>query len=404
MKPQGGGFAGVRTALELNEYLRDNDEYEITLVDKRDYHLYNPGLYEAATAEHDLVQARKVKKTVAIPHAKIFRNTKVKVFKAYVDNVDLEDGLVVTDSRILNYTYLVVALGSVPDFYGIPSLEKYGFTLKSLEDAIMIRNRVEDIVTKKGAGRIIVGGGGFAGAEFAGELHNLVKHECQFHGKDPRHFEIMIVEGGTGLIPALPPNVTKMAGDRLSAMGIQMRFSTLITEAGGSFVVLNNKEKLDCDLLVWTGGVRSTRMPGHSDVERDKKDRLLTTNFLNLKKMPNVFVCGDNLGFIDPATKRPLPQTAQEAIRQAKTVSRNIFRMIKKQQVLPYMPGVSEYVIPVTGKYSIFYSASKNLVIQGVLGWIIRRFADLRYFLGILPLGTALRFWMFENKIFIKND
>jgi NADH dehydrogenase len=276
--------------------------------------------------------------------------------------------------------------------------------LKSLEDAIMIRNRVEDIVTKKGAGRIIVGGGGYAGAEFAGELHNLVKHECLVHGKDPKNFEIMIVEGGTGLIPALPSNVTKMVGDRLSGLGVQMKFSTLITEAGGSFVVLNNKEKIDCDLLVWTGGVKSTRMPGKSDVERDKKDRLVTTDFLNLKKMPNVFVCGDNLGFVDPATKRPLPQTAQEAIKQAKLVARNIFRMVKKQAILPYVPGVNNYVIPVTGKYSIYYSYSKNLVVQGLLGWLIRRFVDLRYFMSILPFGTALKLWMFENMIFVKND
>jgi NADH dehydrogenase len=398
----GGGFAGVRAALDLNNYLHDSTEYEIILVDRRDYQTFNSGLYEAATTEHRQVEARKVKRTVTIPFSDIFKKTKVSVFKAYIDRIDLTNGQVVTDSKILSYDYLVIAMGSVADFYGIPNLDKHSFTLKSLEDAIMIRNRVEELVIKKDSARIVIGGGGFAGTEFAGELHNLLKHECFEHEKDLSQFKILVVEGGTNFLSGLSQKVSNLIRDRIQSMGIETKFSTLLSEAGKGYVVLNNKDRIDCDLLVWTGGVRSARLPVDVELERDKKDRTTTLTTLNLKNFPRVFIAGDNNGFVDPATKKPVPQTAQEAINQGKYVAKNIYRTIKGKQLLSYHPGPLRYVIPVTGKYAIMYSP--NLIISGFSGWLVRKAADLRYFLSILPLFTALKFWLFENKIFMKND
>lgn len=398
----GGGFAGVRVALDLNNYLHDDLDYEIVLVDRKDYQTYYSALYEAATTEHRLVAAKKLKRAVAIPLAEIFGKTRVKVFKAYIDRIDLADGKVVTDSRILSFDYLVVALGSVPDFYGIPNVDKYGFTLKSLEDAIMIRNRIEDLVVKKDSGTIVIGGGGFAGAEFAGEVHNLFKHECQEHQKELSNFKILVVEGGTNFLPGLSEKVSAIVGDRIAAMGIETKFSMLITEAGSGFVVLNNKERVECDLLIWTGGVRSCRLPIEVELDRDKKDRTMVEQPLNLKNYPNVFLAGDNACVIDPKTKKPVAQTAQEGINQGKYVAKNIYRSIKQKLQLSYHPAPIRFVIPVTGKFAVLYTPS--LIISGFPAWLIRKAADLRYFLSILPFFSAIGYWLFENNIFMKND
>ncbi len=392
----------MRAALDLSEYLSGQDDYEIILIDRKDYQLYHSALYEAATTEHGLVEAKKVKKTLTIPFTEIFRRAKVKFFKAYIDRIDFENGQVVTDSRIVYFDYLLIALGSVADFYGIPNLSKYGFTLKSLEDAVMIRNRVEDMVSKKDSGLIVIGGGGFAGVEFAGELHNLLKHKAVHHKKNPDNFRVMVVEGSTGYLSGLPEKVSLLAGKRLSEMGVLSRFSTLVTDAGKDFVVLNNKDQLPCDLLVWTGGVRSCRLPATADLERDKKDRTPTTEFLNLKKFPSVFLAGDNLCFTDPITKKIPAQTAQEAIRQGRHAAKNNFRMIKRKSLLPYHAGPVRFVIPISGKYAILYAP--NLIVTGFFGWVIRRLADLRYFASILGPLRALKFWLLENKIFVKND
>ncbi len=398
----GGGFAGVRAALDLNNYLHDDLEYEIILIDRRDYQTYYSALYEAATTEHGQVEARKVKRTVTIPFSEIFERTRVKVFKGYIDRIDLENGKVVTDSRILSYDYLVIAMGSVADFYGIPDLDKYSFTLKSLEDAIMIRNRIEDLVVKKDSAEIIIGGGGFAGTEFAGEVHNLLKHECQHHGKDLEKYKVTIVEGGTSFLSGLSEKVSGIISDRLTAMGVQAKFSTLITEVGKDHLVLNMKERMECDLLIWTGGVRSCRLPIEVELERDKKDRTAVEATLNLTKYPNVFVLGDNACVIDPKTKKPVAQTAQEAINQAKFGARNIYRSIKDKPLVAYEAGPVRFVIPVTGKFAVLYTPS--LIISGFSGWIIRKAADLRYFMSILPWMNAINYWLFENKIFMKND
>jgi NADH dehydrogenase len=398
----GAGFAGIRAALDLNNYLHDDSEYEIILVDRKDYQTYYSGLYEAATTEHGLVEAKKVKRTVAIALSEIFDRTRVKVFKGYIDHIDLADGKVVTDSRILAFDYLVVAMGSVADFYGIPNLDKYGFTLKSLEDAIMIRNRIEDLVVKKDAGTIVIGGGGFAGAEFAGEVHNLLKHECKHHHKELENFKVMVVEGGTNFLPGLSDKVSQIVSNRIKNMGIETKFSTLITEAGSNYLVLNNKERLDSDLLIWTGGVRSCRLPLDTELDRDKKDRTAVESSLNLKNYRNIFLAGDDACVIDPSTKKPVPQTAQEAINQGKLVAKNIYREIKNKPLLGYIPGKIRFVIPVTGKFAVFYTP--NLIISGFAGWVVRKAADLRYFLTILPVMNAVNYWIFENRIFMKND
>ncbi len=398
----GGGFAGIRAALDLNNYLHDDTEYEIILVDRRDYQTYYSALYEAATTEHGAVEAKKVKRTVTIPFAEIFEKTKVKAFKGYIERIDLLNGKVVTDSRIIPYDYLVIAMGSVADFYGIPNLDKYGFTLKSLEDAIMIRNRIEDLVVKKDSGRIVIGGAGFAGTEFAGEVHNLLKHECAHHNKDLNNFGVLVVEGATNFLSGLSEKVSSILSSRLTGMGIETRFSTLITEAGKDHVVLNIKERVDCDLLIWTGGVRASRLPVEVELERDKKDRTAVEVALNLKNYPRVFLAGDNAGIIDPSTKKPVIQTAQEAINQGKYVAKNIYRMIRDKSLLPYHPVPIRFIIPVSGKFAIFYSP--NLIISGFAGWAVRKAVDLRYFMSILPWLRAVKYWFFENKIFMKND
>ncbi len=398
----GGGFAGVRCALDLNNYLHDDTEYEIILVDRRDYQTYYSALYEAATTEHQLVDAKKLKRTVAIPFSEIFDKTRVKVFKGYIDRIDLENGKVVTDSRIIAFDYLVIGMGSVADFYGIPNLDKYGFTLKSVEDAIMIRNRIEDLIVKKDSGQIVIGGAGFAGTEFAGEVHNLLKHECMHHQKDMNNFKILVVEGSTNFLSGLSEKVSNIIAARMATMKIDTKFSTLVTEAGKDYVVLNNKERIECDLLIWTGGVRSCRLPVEVELERDKKDRTAVELALNLKKYPRVFIAGDNSCVIDQATKKPVPQTAQEAISQGKHAARNIYRMVKDKPLVPYHPIASRFIIPVTGKFAVFYSPS--LIISGFAGWAIRKAADLRYFLSILSITKAISYWLFENKIFMKND
>jgi NADH:ubiquinone reductase (H+-translocating) len=115
-----------------------------------------------------------------------------------------------------------------------------------------------------------------------------------------------------------------------------------------------------------------------------------------------VFIAGDNLCYTDPRTKKLVPQTAQEAIRQGEHVAKNIFRMVEGKEMVPYSQGPTRFIVPASGKFAILYT--QNIVISGFMGWVIRKGADLRYFMSIMPLFKALRYWIFENRMFIKND
>src|SRR6185436_14223356 len=121
----------------------------------------------------------------------------------------------------------------------------------------------------------------------------------------------------------------------------------------------------------------SCRLPIEAELERDKKDRTTVENTLNLKIYPNIFLIGDNAAVLDPQTKKPVAQTAQEAIHQGKYAAKNIYRMIKEKPLLTYHPGPIRFIIPVTGKFAVFYTP--NLIISGFSGWLVRKAADLRY-------------------------
>jgi NADH:ubiquinone reductase (H+-translocating) len=398
----GAGFAGIRAALSLNDLLKDDSGHEIILVDKKDYHLYHCALYEVATTEKAAAEGKKARELATIPLGQIFSRTKVRVFKARVEDIDLDGGMVVTDSKILNYNYLLVALGSVADFNGVESFEKFAFSLKSLEDAVMIRNRISEIIAKKDSGRVIIAGAGLTGSEFSGEAALLVKHLCAKEGKDPAKFEILVVDGGTNFLPGFPENVSEIVSKRLVFAGVKSRFQSLITNATSSAVTINNREELECDLLVWAGGVKSAKLKALSLLERDKKDRVAVTEFLNLRKYPRVFWAGDSALVLSDSSAKPAPQTAYEAIAQGNMAAKNIFRMIQKKPLVPYLSQSLRFVIPLSGKFAAYYSP--NLVFSGFFGWLLRRVIDLRYFLSILPFGSALLLWFKENRVFVKND
>lgn len=387
----GGGFAGTRAALDLDDYLLGRNDFEITLVDNKGYQYYPAGLYKAAIGEQ----------SITIPYAEIFAQTRVKFIKAYIDRIDIARACVVTDLKILPFDYLVIAMGSISDFGSIPNLDKYSFTLKSLEDARMIHGRLEDLVANRDRARIVIGGAGFAGVELAGTLRDFLQRECGRLNKDLNNFQVLIVEGGTNCLPGLSEKVSALVASKLSQISVATRFSSLITEVGKDFVILNMKQRLDYDLLIWTGGVRSNRLPTDLGLEYDKKDRILTTPSLNLPSCPNVFVAGDNLCFMDPHTKKLGLPTTLAAKRQGARAAKNIYRLIRGKPLRPYYPTGASFSIALPGQYAIYFTP--NLMVSGFGGWLIRQLADLRYFLSVLPVKKALSLWLFGNKKLINK-
>jgi NADH dehydrogenase len=201
-----------------------------------------------------------------------------------------------------------------------------------------------------------------------------------------------MVEGGTNFLPGLSEKVSALLAEKMAQMSVQSRFASLITEVGKDFVMINMKERVDCDLLIWAGGVRSAKLPIDLDLEYDKKDRVVTNPSLNLKNCPNVFVAGDNLCFVDPRTKKTVLPTELEARKQGALVAKNIYRLIRRKPLRPYYPARVKFSVALPNRYAIYFTP--NLMVAGFGGWLIRRVSQLRYFLSVLPVKKAFKLWL----------
>lgn len=401
----GGGFGGVRCAKDLARFL--NDQVEIVLIDQNDYQLYYPALYEVATATKDSAGAWRLKNTATLPLEAMLKNTGGKIIQGVVERIDLASKLVVVDGGEINFDWLVVSAGSKEEFYEIPGAQQYTHPLKSFSQCIHLRNLTEQRIQEVGGSskevRFVIAGGGFAATEFAGELRNYLLKLAKKYSVPKESIKLAIVEGAFSLLPGLNPKVSALAQKRLASFDISFKFNSRITEVGENYLILSNGEKLSADLIVWAAGVRGCGDKfGLSFV--DQKGRFSVDSTLRLKENQNTFVIGDVNCFVNEQVKKPLPQLAQVAIGEGRYVASTINKIINNLEVASYKPSNYGFIIPVSGKYAIFCSANGHIIISGFLGWSMRRFADLRYFLSVLPFWFALKIWWSENILYIKND
>lgn len=401
----GAGFAGIRTALDLKKYL--GNKIEVILVDEHDYQLYYPALYEVATAVKEDAGAYILKNSVALPIEKIIGQERILFLHGKFGSIDFENKTVKVDDQNVKYDWLVVAGGAKEEYFGIPGAREYAWPLKNLKQAISLRNHIDYLMEKndraESAYRFVVAGGGFSATEFVGELRNYLVQLANKNKIDRKKIEIVVVEGADSLLPGLNKKVCQMAEKRLKSFSIKLLFGKKISEVGENFVILDGKEKIMTDTVVWAVGISGCGQALSSSFV-DKRGRFAVDNTLRLAQNDHVFILGDINSLVNPNTGKPIPQLAQVAIDEGKYTAWVINRLIKRQSIDPYKPSVYGFIIPVSGKYAIFSSANGEIIIGGFLGWVLRRFADLRYFLSVLPLFYAFKIWMSENLLYIKND
>jgi NADH dehydrogenase len=404
----GGGFGGVNAAILLSRKL--GQACRITLVDQNDYHLYYPNLYEVATSEEEFTSIADLKHSVTLPFKKILP-PEINFMKGSVKKIDQQTKLVQLESgQGLAFDYLIVALGAMTDYFNVPGLAEFALTLKSLPDALKIRNAVEFVVeshrldVNKKLVRIIVGGGGFSGVELSGELVKLIRILSWKYSYPLEKIEILIVEGTSQLLPGMPGHISRRIFQRLKDLGVQIRFGNFISKAEQSQILLNNGEVINYDVLIWTGGTKSVKIPFVQAVPADAKDRLQVNAQLQLSGSENIFVIGDNAQVLGKDGKA-VAMTATQAIAQGEYIAEILSAKIKGQNFSkPYRSAAQSYIIPVSGKWAVLHWGPLNLDLFGFIGWLAHRYADLEYFNRLMPFGKALRLACFAAKLYAKHD
>ena len=407
----GAGFSGVRTALDLSKLAPNLD---IHLINKTVYHEFSPDFYEVATTalrENKKGQVlrltyKHLRGSAAIRLEDIFTNTEVKIITDTVVSLDFKiKKIYLKKGGMVGYDILVLALGSQTNFFGIPNLEKYAHTLKSVDDALNIRNDIDEIFARKSEKEkisIIIGGGGFTGCELAGELVGYLRTLGKIHTHKQHDVKISIVEAKSVLIQGASKSVQRMAANRLKSLDVSIYLNSRITHVSKSILFAEPHLAIPYDLLVWTAGIRSNNLVDKLKGIHIEKTCLIVDKSMRVIPRKNVFAVGDLAYCFDEKNSIQVAATAQTAIDQAKYTAKNITRLIKNEPLILYEPKRPKFIVPLGGKFAVGEIA--GLILEGIEAWWLKRASALRYFSSILPSKKAFQLWSMGNKFFINND
>lgn len=425
----GGGYAGVAAAKRLNKRRVDT---RIILVDQNSYHALPSDYYEFATtnlSEKKPIDWDRVKRYAAVPFADIFAHQSIEIKKDCLERVDLKKNICVfAQSGEQSYDYLLLALGTETNFYHIPRLQEYAHGFKTISDILGARNAIDELFARKAKHepiQIVIGGGGFTGCEVAAELVGFIKKLAHHHSHPLSSITVTIIEAGATLLPGGSPWLQAAAKKRLESLGITIIFKKPITSVTAREVLFDNLS-LPYDILFWTAGVKANSFFDQLDgAKKEGSGCIGVDQTLRLPDYQNVFILGDAAYCPNPATGKSEPMTAQVAIQHGRyaaqciaALSRDhkataIFnaqpggfaklpRKAKQFTFRPYRHKKPLLLIPLGGKYALLDLGW--IRIRGLAGWLLKRFAILRYLCSLLPLYKALPLWFANTRLFTKND
>lgn len=339
----GGGFAGVYAAVELEKQLRHDPTVEVTIVNRDNFFLFTPMLHEVAASDLDVTH-------IVNPVRKLVR--KVGFFDGDVVGIDLERRAVVVahgadaHTHALPYDHLVVALGSTTNFFGLPGLEERALTMKSLGDAIALRNRLiallEEADTECCADirrrllTFVVAGGGFAGVETIAGINDFVHEALRYYPNlTPDMVRMILVHPGGVILPELSESLGRYAQRKLEARGVEIRTATKVAAVGDDTVTLTDGTTLDAGTILWTAGTTPNPLLGTLPCNKER-GRIRVDANLEVPGWPGVWALGDCALVPDARTGSFHPPTAQHAMRQGKVVARNVVAALRGTPKRPF--------------------------------------------------------------------
>jgi NADH:ubiquinone reductase (H+-translocating) len=333
----GGGFAGVYAALELEKTLARDPHVQITLINRDNFFLFTPMLHEVAASDLDITH-------IVNPVRKLLK--RIEFFDGDVQSIDLEKKRVVVSHGIrephpheLEYDHLIIALGSITNFFNLPGLDERVLTMKSLGDAIHLRNRLihhmEEAdfeccpIVRGPLLTFVVAGGGFAGAETIASINDFLREAIEFYPHLTEDMlRLVLIHPGPFILPELGEKLGRYAQSKLAERGVEIRVNTKVTGYSDNEVRLNDGTAINTQTLIWTAGTSPNPLLNDLPCEKER-GRLLVNEFMEVKGWPGVWALGDCALVPDRTTGNYFPPTAQHALREGKIVAGNIAAEIR---------------------------------------------------------------------------
>lgn len=379
----GAGYGGILSAIRLQKELNYN-EADVTLVNKHDYHYITTHLHMPAAGTDDPENAR-------VNILKLIDEFKVDFVKSTVTQIRPHEKKVILEDGTLSYDYLVIGLGGEAETFGIPGLKENAMNIRSINSVRFIREHIEYQFAKykREPGRkdyltFVIGGAGFTGIEFIGELADRIPQLCKEFDVDPSLVKIYNIEAAPTALPGFDPELVEYAMKVLTDKGITFKIGTAIKECTPEGVLIAGDEFIKAATVVWTGGIRGNHMLDEAGFET-MRGRIKVDEYLRAPQFDNIYVVGD-CSIVMNDEGRPFPPTAQIAMQQGEAVAHNLIASIRGSQMKSFKYSNKGTVASLGKGQAIGIVGSRKL--KGNVAAMMKKVVDMRYLyiIGGIPL------------------
>jgi NADH dehydrogenase len=376
----GGGFGGVSIA----EQLRKVNGYQVTLVDMNNYNFFPPLLYQVATGFLE-------NSNISYPFRKMLQGRDNSRFrKGELLKIVPEEHKIILSTGQLHYDYLVLATGTESNFFGMENIQKNAFPMKTIEDAIELRNtmlqRMEDLTIatdedeKNKLSTFVIAGGGPTGVEVAGMLaemrENIIKKD--YPEIDNTKIRIYIVDGAASLLSPMSEKSQKYTYETLSKMGVEIKLSKQVKDYDNDQVVLDGGEIIPTKLLIWTAGVVSKTFDGIPKESYGRGKRLLVNEFNQIQGIEDVYAIGDTcISFSDKKFPQGHPQLAQPALQQGQNVAKNFIALLNGKPFKPFVYKDKGSMAIIGSNKAVAEISAPKMNFKGWIAWMMWLFIHL---------------------------
>jgi len=423
----GGGYGGIEAAKKLAKRYKKRDDVSITLIDKNAYHTL-------MTELHEVAGHRVEPDSVRVPFAKVFGASKVNVVLDKIETVDFKEKKAISKTAQYEYDYLVIGSGAQPEFFGVPGIKENSLTLWSFEDAIRVRNHIEEAFEKAVSERdpalrarlltFVVAGAGFTGIEMAGELIEWRDAMCAKWNVYPSHVKIIVVEALPNILPILEEDLREKVSNYMRKKGADIRTNTPIIGAEPGKVLLKDGTAIETETFIWTCGVQGCHFVGmleltqgrcgnrdceimrakgtcglavcnfikeHPDVS-GKRGRVLVNEEMRSVDYDNVWLVGDNIWFIE--NNKPLPQIVETALQTAEVAAHNVAAAIDGEAAVKFKSNFHGFMVSVGGKYAV--SNAGGMKVSGLMAMAMKHLINIHYLFGVAGVNQCWEYLKHE--------
>jgi len=402
----GGGFAGLKLARKLNGH----PAYHVTLIDRHNYHQFQPLFYQVATASLEA-------SSISFPLRKIFQKSKnIRIRIAELIRVDKSNNTIFTSSGTIPYDYLVLATGADTNYFGNEHLKQYAFPMKTTVEAMQLRNRIvenleaaacaKDEETLRRHLNIVVVGGGPTGVELSGAISEMKRFILQkdYPELDISKMHIYLLEGSPNVLNSMSPAAKAKAREYLTKMGVDIHTQTVVQDYDGKNAILKNGTTIPAALVIWAAGIRGNLPEGIDPGLISPGNRIKVDPTFKVLGSDNVFAIGDISYMEHPDFPKGIPQLANVAIEEAAYLAGNFKRMAEGKELSPFHFKFQGSMATVGRNKAVVDLNKPRISFQGLFAWFVWMSVHLFLLMGfknrlLVFINWGYKYITFDNSL-----